>query len=80
VPTPVETPCRVVATELRLGPDRGPYTQVVPPVGYRIPKVGGYEHVGARFRFQGADAAAVTEAVLATAADFRLECVTDGAA
>ena len=77
VPTPIGTPCRVVATELRIAPEHGPYTQVVPPVGYRVPKVGGYEHVGARFRFRGAGTAAVAGAILATAADFRLECVPE---
>lgn len=77
VPTPVAAPCRVVTAELRPGVENESYARIVPPVGYRIPKVGGYEHVGARFRFQGKRTAEVAEAILATAAGFRLECVPD---
>jgi hypothetical protein len=46
---------------------------VVPDVGSTIPKVGGYEHVGARFRFVGATTADVEKAVVATAAGSYLE-------
>jgi biotin carboxylase len=77
VPTPVPAPCRVVAADLWLDPDEGPYAQVVPPVGYRVPKVGGYEHVGARFRFQGETTNEVEKAIRRTAAQFRLDCVPD---
>ena len=75
IPTPVPAPCRVVATDLPVAPEQRPYAQVVPPVGYVIPKVGGYEHVGARFRFQGASATEVEQAIRATAGRFRLDCV-----
>jgi hypothetical protein len=77
VPTPVPAPCRVVTAELPLAPDEGPYAGVVPPVGYRVPRVGGYEHVGARFRFRGATTADVERAIVATASHFRLDCVPE---
>ncbi|SDH92900.1 hypothetical protein SAMN05192558_103248 [Actinokineospora alba] len=80
VPTPVAAPCRVVAAKSRPDIEGAPYARIVPPVGYRIPKVGGYEHVGARFRFRGERTAEVAEAILATAAGFRLECVPDSEA
>lgn len=77
VSTPVPAPCRVMAAELPDSDEDGPYAQVVPPVGYRVPKVGGYEHVGARFRFRGARTIDVEKAILRTAARFRLDCVPE---
>jgi biotin carboxylase len=77
VPTPVRAPCRVVAAKLELGPDEGPYASVIPPIGYLIPRVGGYEHVGARFRFQGARTDDVEKAIVTTASRFRLDCVAE---
>ncbi|MFF2148178.1 acetyl-CoA carboxylase biotin carboxylase subunit family protein [Kitasatospora sp. NPDC058190] len=70
-PLPVEAPCQVV--EVSPAPD-GPYAQVVPAEGAVIPKTGGYEHVGARFRFRGASSREVEAALERTAADFRLRC------
>jgi len=77
VPTPVRPPCRVVAVDFPDWGEHGPYARVVPPVGYRIPRVGGYEHVGARFRFQAASSADVEESIRDTASGFRLECVPE---
>lgn len=77
VSTPVPAPCRVTAAELPDSDEDGPYAQVVPPVGYRVPKVGGYEHVGARFRFRGTRTIDVEKAILRTAARFRLDCVPE---
>ncbi|MBS2962949.1 hypothetical protein KGA66_07835 [Actinocrinis puniceicyclus] len=76
VPTPVPAPCRVTAVALPEG-ESTPYATVVPPVGYLIPKAGGYEHVGARFRFRGRSTTAVESAIVKTAAHFQLECVTE---
>ncbi len=77
VRTSVPTPCRVVAADLAVSEGRAPYAKVVPTVGQRVPKVGGYEHVGARFRFQGASTDDVERAITETAARFWLECVPD---
>lgn len=74
VPTPVPAPCRVLSAELPADP-AGPYAAVLPEPGQLVPKVGGYEHVGARFRFRGAGTAEVEEAIRATASGFRLRCV-----
>ncbi len=79
VPTPVPAPCRVTAAHLADAPDAGAYASVVPPIGYVVPKAGGYEHVGARFRFRGARTADVESAIVKTAAHFRLECVPEPA-
>ncbi|BAJ28714.1 MULTISPECIES: biotin carboxylase [Kitasatospora] len=77
VSSPVPAPCTVTAVH---GADRAEalaYAQVVPEPGYAMPRIGGYEHVGARFRFRGASTAEVRDAVTATAAAVRLECVPD---
>ncbi len=58
-------------------PDEGPYTAVIPAVGQVVPRVGGYEHVGARFRFRGRSSGDVEKAILRTAAQFRLECAPE---
>lgn len=75
VPTPVPAPCRVVAADLEPGPGGGPYATVIPPAGYLVPRVGGYEHIGARFRFQGESTDDVEETIVTTASRFRLDCV-----
>lgn len=77
VPTPVPAPCRVTAWELPEppAPGEGPYAHVVPQVGQVIPRVGGYEHVGARFRFRGDSSGEVEKAILQTSLRFCLECV-----
>lgn len=77
VPTPVAAPCRVVVAELPPAPGAGPYTQVVPPEGYVVPRAGGYEHVGARFRFRGETSHEVEQAITQTAARFKLVCVPE---
>lgn len=77
VSTPVPTPCRVVAVELPSPCDSGPYVQVVPPVGYLIPQVGGYEHVGARFRFAGTNTNDVEKAIIEAAFQFKLQCMAE---
>ncbi|GAA2198583.1 MULTISPECIES: ATP-grasp domain-containing protein [Streptomyces] len=76
VPSPVPAPCRVLGHELPdpQDPAEAPYAAVVPAVGQVIPRVGGYEHVGARFRFRGDSSGEVEKAVLRTAAQFRMEC------
>lgn len=80
VPTPVSAPCRVDSWELPpSGPQDGPYAAVIPAVGQLIPKVGGYEHVGARFRFRGGSSRQVEDAVAGTASRFRLHCTAESA-
>lgn len=78
VPTPVPAPCRVLDWDLPEPPTpgEGPYAQVIAPVGDVIPRVGGYEHVGARFRFCGDSSGEVERAVVGTAERFRLECAS----
>ncbi|WP_149830776.1 ATP-grasp domain-containing protein [Streptomyces tailanensis] len=75
-PAPIPAPCRVTAWDLPTPstPGEGPYAAIVPEIGQVIPRVPGYEHVGARFRFQGSSAAAVERAIVSTAAGFRLRC------
>ncbi|MEE1754124.1 ATP-grasp domain-containing protein [Streptomyces sp. SP18CS02] len=79
VPSPVPAPCRVTAWELpeAPSPEEGPYASVIPAVGQVVPRVGGYEHVGARFRFRGGSSGDVEKAVLRTAAQFRMECIPE---
>ncbi|MFC6087727.1 ATP-grasp domain-containing protein [Saccharothrix lopnurensis] len=72
VPVPVPAPCVVVESGLDLAD--GPYAAVVPAEGSVIPRVGGYEHVGARFRFSGPTSAEVEAAVGRTLAALRLRC------
>lgn len=74
VPTPVPAPCKVLVADLDVAPEDGPYAHVVPTAGWTIPKVGGYEHVGGRFRFRGACTDDVEHAIVTTASAFRLEC------
>jgi hypothetical protein len=77
VPTPVPAPCRVESWELPEAPKPGdrPYAVVVRDIGEVIPKAGGYEHVGARIRFNGGGTGEVEKAILRTAAEFGLNCV-----
>jgi hypothetical protein len=77
VPTPVPAPCRVVSWELPEAPkpEERPYAVVVRDTGEVIPKAGGYEHVGARIRFNGRGTGEVEKAIIRTAAEFRLDCV-----
>lgn len=75
VPTPVPAPCEVVGATLPPTSGPAPYATVVPQIGYVMPKVGGYEHVGARFRFRGGTTHEVEKSILATADQFTLDCV-----
>ncbi|TBL42559.1 MULTISPECIES: ATP-grasp domain-containing protein [unclassified Micromonospora] len=75
VPTPVPAPCRITVAELDLPAAEWPYARVIPAVGTEIPKAGGYEHVGARFRFSGAATDDVEKAIRRTAGQLWLECV-----
>jgi hypothetical protein len=74
VPTPVPAPCRVVSTALSAPPAERPYASLIPAPGQVIPRVGGYEHVGARFRFRGRSSREVEQAILRTASGLRLDC------
>nr|WP_093804353.1 biotin carboxylase [Streptomyces sp. Wb2n-11] len=79
VPSPVPAPCRIVAARIPDGDGAFAYAQVVPQPGQVLPKVGGYEHVGARFRFRGGSTREVLEAITATASRVSLECVPERA-
>ncbi|MCX4744052.1 biotin carboxylase [Kitasatospora sp. NBC_01287] len=84
LPLPVAPPCRVLEARCAAGATGGatggatagdgPYARVVPVPGTVIPKVGGYEHVAARFRFQGATGREVEAAIVETATSFRVRC------
>lgn len=75
VPTPVAPPCRVTRVELPSPAGQGPYAYTIPAVGDVVPKTGGYEHVGARFRFQGDSSREVENAIISTASQTCLSCV-----
>lgn len=79
VPPPAPAPCRVTAFDLPEppSPGEGPYAAVIPRVGQLIQKVGGYEHVGARFRFKGRSSGDVEKAIIGTASRFRLDCAPE---
>ncbi|BCL17213.1 ATP-grasp domain-containing protein [Micromonospora sagamiensis] len=73
VPAPAGRPCHIEEATSMTGRDPGPYAEVVPRVGDVLPAADAYyEHVGARYRFRGADSATVRAAVLATARDARV--------
>ncbi|GAA2136155.1 hypothetical protein GCM10009760_15450 [Kitasatospora kazusensis] len=74
LPLPVPPPCRVAEAGCDLPPGEGPYARVVPERGTVLPKVGGYEHVAARFRFRGTSEQEVEAAIAKTAAAFRMRC------
>lgn len=74
VPVPVPPPCEVVDVGLDLADDPGPYARVVPAPGAVVPRIGGYEHVGARFRFRGSSSREVEASIRSTANGFRLIC------
>lgn len=73
VPAPRHRPCRITEATPMAGRERGPYAEVVPGVGDVIPAADSYyEHVGGRFRFQGATSRQVEAAILETAGAFRV--------
>lgn len=74
IPPPVPAPCRVVRAEVPRTME-SLYSQVVPSLGYVLPKIGGYEHVGARFRFEGPSTLSVEQSIRDTAAQVELDCV-----
>jgi hypothetical protein len=78
MPTPAQRPCRVVRSCSMAGRRGGPYSERVLEPGEIIPAANDafYEHVGGRFRFRGRTSAEVERAVLATIANFDLECET----
>ncbi|HEY1620908.1 MAG TPA: hypothetical protein VGG25_25010 [Streptosporangiaceae bacterium] len=77
LPTPVPAPCRVTAVDVPGTGEGGPYAVAVPAVGDVIPATGGYEHVGARFRFSGDSTQDVEKAIISTASRTRLDCVPE---
>ena len=75
VSPPVEGGRRVARCEWNeAGSDLDPYMYALPDPGTTIPDVGGYEHVGARFRFRGPDANTVEKSVWRVADSFRIVC------
>lgn len=76
LPLPVPAPCRVDEAGWVPGrqPGHPPYAQVTAAPGTTVPRVGGYEHVGARFRFKGSSTREVEESIKATASGFLLRC------
>lgn len=75
VPTPVAPPCRVTSVELPSPAGAGPYAYTIPAIGDVVPNTGGYEHIGARFRFQGGSSREVENAIISTASGTCLSCV-----
>jgi biotin carboxylase len=72
-PAPTERPCRILEITPMTGRTPGPYAEALLSPGDILPDAAAYyEHVGGRFRFRGPTSAAVEEAVVATARDFRV--------
>ncbi|MBB0242939.1 biotin carboxylase [Streptomyces alkaliphilus] len=74
LPVPVPPPCRVVSVRVDVQEVDGPYARVIPTPGSVIPRIGGYEHVAARFRFRGPSSQEVEAAVMKTASSFTMRC------
>ncbi|WP_130797014.1 ATP-grasp domain-containing protein [Streptomyces otsuchiensis] len=74
LPVPVPPPCRVVSVRVGAQETHGPYARVIAAPGAVIPRIGGYEHVAARFRFRGSSSQEVEAAVMKTAASFSMHC------
>ena len=73
IPAPAPRPCRIVEITPLVGSEPGPYAEALPRPGDVLPAADSYyEHVGGRFRFRGPSTAAVEEAILASAASFRV--------
>ncbi|WP_327064770.1 ATP-grasp domain-containing protein [Kitasatospora sp. NBC_01302] len=73
LPLPVAPPCTVVEAAAPVG-EPGPYASRLPQPGTTIPKVGGYEHVAARFRFRGTSSREVEDAIVRAAGTVRVRC------
>ncbi|MFC8230408.1 acetyl-CoA carboxylase biotin carboxylase subunit family protein [Streptomyces sp. NPDC057287] len=83
IPAPEERPCRITEVTPMTGRSPGPYAEALLRVGDVLPLADAYyEHVGGRFRFRGRSGQDVEEALVATAAAFRVSGVpadvTDG--
>ncbi|MFE3519190.1 ATP-grasp domain-containing protein [Streptomyces sp. NPDC059166] len=78
VRTPEVRPCRVLASDLALSAQDGPYESVRPVRGQTMVATPGYEHgyenSGARFRFRGRSTAEVLAKVERTVAAYDFRC------
>ncbi|GAA0990554.1 hypothetical protein GCM10009555_076470 [Acrocarpospora macrocephala] len=84
IPTPLTRPCRITEATSMVGRRPGPYAEALLRPGEVLPLADAYyEHVGGRFRFCESSSHAVEQAIVATAAAFRvaaepIELVTSG--
>jgi hypothetical protein len=73
IPTPLTRPCRITEATSMVGRRPGPYAEALLRPGEVLPLADAYyEHVGGRFRFCEPSSDAVEQAILATAAAFRV--------
>ncbi|MFE7789426.1 acetyl-CoA carboxylase biotin carboxylase subunit family protein [Streptomyces sp. NPDC057460] len=76
IPAPGARPCRITEVTSMVGSTPGPYAEALLEVGDILPPADAYyEHVGGRFRFRGATSHDVEQALVATAAAFRVSGV-----
>ena len=76
IPAPGARPCRITEVTSMVGSTPGPYAEALLEVGDILPLADAYyEHVGGRFRFRGATSRDVEQALVATAAAFRVSGV-----
>jgi hypothetical protein len=74
VPAPAARPCRIIEATPMVGRVPGPYAESVLRPGQVLPAADAYyEHVGGRFRFRGTTSAEVENAIVTTAAHYRVE-------
>jgi hypothetical protein len=74
VPAPAARPCRITEATPMVGRVPGPYAESVLRPGQVLPAADAYyEHVGGRFRFRGTTSAEVENAIVTTAAHYRVE-------
>ncbi|HET7668462.1 MAG TPA: hypothetical protein VFK56_20830, partial [Mycobacterium sp.] len=73
VPAPADRPCRITESTPMVGRVPGPYAESVLRPGQILPAADAYyEHVGGRFRFRGRTSAEVENAIVTTAAHYRV--------
>jgi hypothetical protein len=73
VPAPAARPCRITEATPMVGRVPGPYAESVLRPGQVLPAADAYyEHVGGRFRFRGTTSAEVENAIVTTAAHYRV--------
>jgi hypothetical protein len=73
IPTPLTRPCRITEATSMIGRRPGPYAEALLRPGDVLPLADAYyEHVGGRFRFCESSSHAVEQAIVATAAGFRV--------